>query len=324
MRAHSGLRMRAAGEEFRRAERRLAHFLNSLALLVALPLAVSAQENEVLPAPSDVAVCQIDYGDSAAVEISWGNPEMYEVVEFAIDGELVPAESAISDGADGVGIVPAPFGLHEFGVRGRVGNSISPWTVAEFLVLEESPVPEPIVELDCEFIPVMGGMVQVTWMAGADAWELGRVGFVGANGYVRVEKDETAAELLTFSTDAEPEVFAMFKNADGYFSPRFTVPCEQRTPRFRRGDCDSSGGINITDAIFNLNHLFVEGPRGFCDDACDSNDDGVINLADSLATLEYLFRGGSPPPIPGPIDCGIDETEDLLGGICFCPSAGGV
>ncbi len=56
----------------------------------------------------------------------------------------------------------------------------------------------------------------------------------------------------------------------------------------------------------------------------DSNNDGVLKLSDAINTLNYLFKGGPPPPAPGPIECGIDDDaegeQDFLGGICVCSS----
>ena len=71
--------------------------------------------------------------------------------------------------------------------------------------------------------------------------------------------------------------------------------------------------------LFFLNFLFGGGARGTCDDACDSNDDGSLNVADALLTLNYLFTSGPLPPEPGPSPCGPDLSDDLLGGICSCP-----
>ena len=44
----------------------------------------------------------------------------------------------------------------------------------------------------------------------------------------------------------------------------------------------------------------------------DTNDDGSANIADAIRTLEFLFSGGSPPPLPFP-GPGTDPTADPLG-----------
>ena len=84
-------------------------------------------------------------------------------------------------------------------------------------------------------------------------------------------------------------------------------------PRFRRGDADDNGGLNISDAVFSLLALFIEGSRlPGCADAADSNDDGKFNLSDAVYSLNALFLGGELPPAPGTTECGGDPTEEDL------------
>ncbi|MBN1441296.1 MAG: CotH kinase family protein, partial [Planctomycetes bacterium] len=83
---------------------------------------------------------------------------------------------------------------------------------------------------------------------------------------------------------------------------------------FIRGDVDLSGGVDITDAIAAVNHLFLGGPGPICQDRMDSNDDGDLDVSDPIHTLLHLFAGGSPPPPPYPAP-GPDPTPDGL----FCP-----
>lgn len=287
----------------------------SAAALCSLSVGVAAQ---TLEAPSNVAVCQESY-DPPTLRVTWANPEMYELAHVFVDGEPV----ALVDGADGAGLVQAPPGGHSFGVRGIVAGDLSEVSSVDFEVLAESPVPEPITDLDCEFIPTRGGVLRVTWSLGNDAWVRGRLGFVGVEGGVDIEAGATEVEVLVASSLASGEVVLVFKNEDGYASPPFVTDCEQRTPVFRRADCDGTGVVNLTDAVFHVNHLFLNGPRGACDDACDSNNDGVLDVSDAVHTLTFLFDGGSRPPAPGPFECGIDDDApgqvDFLGGICTCP-----
>ena len=297
--------------------------------LCSLSTVVCLGQAAGLEAPTGVAVCQEGYGNSGRLRVSWTNPEMYEAAQLFVDGE----SAALVDGADGEGVVHAPPGDHVFGVRGLivfgvgalVGAIASEVTSVEFRVLEESPVPEPITDLDCEFIPAMGGLLRVTWSLGNDPWVRGRLGFPGARGGVDIEAGATEIEVLASSMLGGNEVVLVFKNEAGYSSPPFVTDCERRTPRFRRSDCDGTGRVNITDPIFQLNHLFRNGPRGACDDACDANNDGRLDVSDAVYTLNYLFDSGPPPPSPGPMECGIDDDpdgqQDFLGGVCTCPEA---
>ncbi|MGE3966294.1 MAG: hypothetical protein AB7I09_19515, partial [Planctomycetota bacterium] len=48
-------------------------------------------------------------------------------------------------------------------------------------------------------------------------------------------------------------------------------------------------------------------------DACDSNDDGKINLADSVYILTYQFKFGPPPPAPfDPAIDGMTGTDPTI------------
>jgi hypothetical protein len=81
---------------------------------------------------------------------------------------------------------------------------------------------------------------------------------------------------------------------------------------FVRADANSDGRVDISDALFTLNYLFLGGRVAPCESAADSNDDGVVNISDPSFTLNFLFLGGRAPPAPSPIplpsSCGVDPT----------------
>ncbi len=85
------------------------------------------------------------------------------------------------------------------------------------------------------------------------------------------------------------------------------------SPFFRRGDCNTDAGFDVSDPVFLLSELFAAGPEGTCRDACDANDDGGINIADAVFMLGAQFVPMAPqPPAPFP-GCGIDPTPDAMG-----------
>ncbi len=61
---------------------------------------------------------------------------------------------------------------------------------------------------------------------------------------------------------------------------------------FRRADCNDDGVVDISDAIFLVNSLFVGVGVITCEDACDSNSDAVMDVSDPIFTLNFLFRSG--------------------------------
>jgi len=83
------------------------------------------------------------------------------------------------------------------------------------------------------------------------------------------------------------------------------------TQPFQRGNADTAGGINVTDAMNVLGGLFLAGSELPCQDAADVNDSGTLELTDAIHLLGYLFLGQAPPAAPF-IECGLDATPDAL------------
>ncbi|HVR75848.1 MAG TPA: PKD domain-containing protein [Planctomycetota bacterium] len=81
--------------------------------------------------------------------------------------------------------------------------------------------------------------------------------------------------------------------------------------RFVRGDVDSNGAVNITDAIHILSFLFAGGPPPVCMDAGDIQDTGNLDISAPISLLTYMFLGGPPPAVPFPNE-GLDPSADDL------------
>ncbi|MEE2884008.1 MAG: PKD domain-containing protein [Planctomycetota bacterium] len=81
---------------------------------------------------------------------------------------------------------------------------------------------------------------------------------------------------------------------------------------FHRGDATYDQSVNIADAIFILDFLFITGSTPVCPDSADTNDDGLLNIGDAINLLSFLFIGGATLPYPYP-GYGIDPTPDSLG-----------
>ncbi len=92
------------------------------------------------------------------------------------------------------------------------------------------------------------------------------------------------------------------------------------TGAFRRGDFNTDGLIDLSDAVGLLTFLFAGGTAPTCDDSADTNDDGAIGIDDAVSVLSFSFSGGVAPPVPFDA-CGADPTEDALGCATFggCP-----
>ncbi len=76
---------------------------------------------------------------------------------------------------------------------------------------------------------------------------------------------------------------------------------------FIRGDVNRDVIVNLADAIGILRYVFVAPGQVASAAACDANDDGRIDIADAISLLGYLFAGGPNPRPPFPF-AGRDAT----------------
>jgi formylglycine-generating enzyme required for sulfatase activity len=81
--------------------------------------------------------------------------------------------------------------------------------------------------------------------------------------------------------------------------------------RFVRGDVTADYVVDVTDVVASLQYLFLSDPAELaCEDAADTDDDGSINLGDSLYLLFYLFEA-TPKELPDPFQtCGVDSAPN--------------
>lgn len=79
---------------------------------------------------------------------------------------------------------------------------------------------------------------------------------------------------------------------------------------FVRGDSNADGSFNIADSIATLAFLF-DGAVLSCEQAADANDDESLDIADAIWTLAGLFSAGPSPADPYP-GCGVDPTSGPL------------
>ena len=106
----------------------------------------------------------------------------------------------------------------------------------------------------------------------------------------------------------------------GAFTLRVSLGAEETL--FSRGDVDGNGMVEISDAVAVLNFLFRGvGPPG-CRETADSNNDARVDLSDGIHLLSWLFIGGEAPAAPGPptMGCGLDPDEAGSPGDLGCES----
>jgi hypothetical protein len=64
---------------------------------------------------------------------------------------------------------------------------------------------------------------------------------------------------------------------------------------FIRGDANGDGVISVSDIVYLINYLFINGPAPVPLEAGDANCDGVVSVSDVVYLINYLFAGGPAP-----------------------------
>ena len=79
------------------------------------------------------------------------------------------------------------------------------------------------------------------------------------------------------------------------------------------GDTNADGSVNLSDAIWLINYMFLSGPPPQPVLACgDANMDGVAAMQDAIWIINFVFVGGAQPG-----DC-LPGNWEGQGGDC-CP-----
>lgn len=67
-------------------------------------------------------------------------------------------------------------------------------------------------------------------------------------------------------------------------------------PEFLHGDANGDFILDLADAVYLLNYLFKAGDAPNPLDSGDANCDGMVELEDAIYLLNYLYKGGPAPP----------------------------
>ncbi|MBI4606232.1 MAG: hypothetical protein HY721_30055 [Planctomycetes bacterium] len=80
---------------------------------------------------------------------------------------------------------------------------------------------------------------------------------------------------------------------------------------FRRGDANEDDKVDLSDGVTILSYLF-RGATTICLDAADTEVNQELNITDAIFLLQFLFLGGPAPRAPFP-DCGLGDGASLGG-----------
>ncbi len=67
---------------------------------------------------------------------------------------------------------------------------------------------------------------------------------------------------------------------------------------FKSGDATNDGVVDLADVIHIINYLYKEGAEPDPPESGDVFFDGIIDLTDLLFLINYLYKGGPPPYCP--------------------------
>ena len=105
---------------------------------------------------------------------------------------------------------------------------------------------------------------------------------------------DTAEASHTWTDQGSYQIKVIAKDENGVFSEwsdKLTVAIFE----YIRGDANGDGVIDIADVVYLIDYLFIDGPAPDPLWVGDCNCDDVVNIADVVYLINYLFTGGPPP-----------------------------
>jgi hypothetical protein len=123
--------------------------------------------------------------------------------------------------------------------------------------------------------------------------------FSGGNRVLTATITVTLDDTTTICIDTTWWVFDrsnVFCRSDAitYF-PRDNMPYCASIVLSEYGDATGDGVINIADVMWMVNYLYKKGPYPASFEAGDANCDGDHSLVDIMTLINYLYRGGRSP-----------------------------
>lgn len=164
--------------------------------------------------------------------------------------------------------------------------------------------------LDVATTNAMGGSISILRNDGAGGFD--------TTSSILVNPNPRALAIGDFDGDARWDLVTVCHGSTPLDGAVMVLLNRTPLPPFLRGDANRDSAVDIGDAVTVLQLLFSNG-TSTCPDAADFNDSGDLDIADAIGLFLHLLADGPAPTLPGPNDCGVDPTPDLLDG---CLSAG--
>jgi len=87
-----------------------------------------------------------------------------------------------------------------------------------------------------------------------------------------------------------PTLNQTYKGGDDVFVTKLTW-----TPNYLCGDVNTDEQVDLLDAVFLINYIFVGGPAPQSLSLADVDCSGSTNIADVVILINYIFRAGPAP-----------------------------
>jgi len=78
-------------------------------------------------------------------------------------------------------------------------------------------------------------------------------------------------------------------------TPTAVIPVAVTVTEYVCGDANGDGMVNLADAVYVINYVFTGGPAPEPLDSGDADGDGTVNLSDAIYLINFVFKGGPPP-----------------------------
>jgi hypothetical protein len=93
-----------------------------------------------------------------------------------------------------------------------------------------------------------------------------------------------------------PSIFLHFSRSDAVsYLPWHNGPLYVNIRRSVHGDANGDGVINLADVMYMINYLYRSGSYPSSFEAGDANCDGIHGIVDIILLINYLYKGGRPP-----------------------------
>ncbi len=229
--------------------------------------------------------------------------------------DVVDRTNAMNDGIDGNISSVSCFGQDARGevYIGSLGGRL--YRVIPLSEINREPVPSVVTTPDPAEVAITAEPAEVILDASAStdgddgsaplSFEWSRVR--GPGGHTIVEPTAASTSIL-FTDEGEYRFRVTVSDGERSSAMFVDVSVSFVGPPILRGDSNHDGDVDVSDALFTLEFLFVDlSIEPVCRDATDSNDDGDIDVSDAIHVLNALFTIFVPSP---PLECATDTTDD--------------